>query len=177
MERTEAVQSSCVTTAVARAMLPAQRQSGHTRYDVALQMALDRLDEPTCGPGGVEAALLLLQLAADGYDVGAVEEAGSILAHHAALIATVANIVRSLCDAISRLAVRSSLPMADVSSEAAGMQRLAPSADQVAWYASDVDAGLELVPIPVTASPHLTNAPPPVAIVLHSADVAIGWAA
>ena len=152
MERTEAVQSSCVTTAVARAMLPAQRQSGHTRYDVALQMALDRLDEPTCGPGGVEAALLL-QLAADGYDVGAVEEAGSILGHRCGVgCDLVANIVRSLCDAISRLAVRSSLPMADVSSEAAGMQRLAPSADQVAWYASDVDAGLELVPIPVTAT-------------------------
>ncbi len=49
--------------------------------------------------------------------------------------------------------------------------------DDVPWYAREVDAEFELVPIPITASPHLTNAPPSTAIVLLNADVAIGWAA
>jgi len=49
--------------------------------------------------------------------------------------------------------------------------------DDVPWYAREVDAQFQAVPIPISASPHWTNAPPSTAIVLHSADVAIGWAA
>jgi len=160
----------------ARAMLRTHRAMGDTKYDVALQMALDHLEETTGGPGGVESARLLLQLAAEGYDVGAVDEAASVLDYHAAQVATIVNIVRSLVSAISHLGVCAALPMADVSSEAAGMQRLAPPAADP-WYAREVDAQFQVVPIPITATPHLTNAPPPWAIVLHSADVAIGWAA
>ena len=163
-------------TAGARSMLATPSKMGRTKFDVVLQVALDHLEETTGGPGGVESARLLLQLAAEGYDVGAVDEAASVLDYHAAQVATIVNIVRSLVSAISHLGVRAALPMADVSSEAAGVLRLAPSVADP-WLASDDDAEFELVPIPITASPHLTNAPPSTAIVLQSADVAIGWAA
>ena len=133
---------------------------GDTKYDVALQMALDHLEETTGGPGGVESARLLLQLDADGYDVGAVEEAGCVLDYHAAMCDGIVNIVRSLVSAISRLGVRASLPMADVSSEAAGTQRLASSAADP-WYSSgDDDAEFQVDPIPISASPRVPNGPP-----------------
>ena len=175
MEPAETALSEYVT-APARAMLATSSKMGDTKYDVALQMALDHLEETTGGPGGVESARLLLQLAAEGYDVGAVDEAASVLDYHAAQVATIVNIARSLVSAISHLGVCAALPMADVSSEAAGMQRLAPPAADP-WYAREYDADFQVVPIPPAASPHRTNAPPPWAIVLHSADVATGWAA
>ena len=180
MERTEAVQIEDEDNVAFLAQFPLRplhqqtrattSKVGDTQFDVSLQMVRNRMEQLVAADV-IDSAFTVLRVAAAGYDVGAVDEAGEIVTYYAWLAKAIVDITQSLASALRRLKVRLSLALAGERDELATVS-IEPSAGQVAWYASDLDAEFQVDPVPISASPHLTHGPPASTSVLSNADTA-----